>query len=398
MSLRILYFTFCASLLSSRPAIMIKRNLFDQHFSYLLLFVVIIVKFSTILDADINMTPSYQTTTTIPDPVWDGLVNNEPTGSFLQTAAWSIAKAKWGWHSKRVAVKRDGILVAGAQVLFRRLPLGRTIAYIPRGPIVPDNDSKLLEILLNEVHRVAKAEGALLLTVEPNWSTPTNGVEQLKALGFREASNTIQPNATIMLDLRPSEKEIMGQMHKKWRYNIRLSGRKEVVVRVGNEDDIGTFFELTNITGERNEFGTRPLKYYQDVLSAFGENARLLIAEYQNQPLASILVVKTGKIGTYLYGASSNQERNRMPNHALQWAGMQWAREAGCHWYDFWGIPADVPDDGKVEEFGTGGLWGVFRFKQGFGGQVVKYPGALDYVYSRLGYFVYQKYQERRGH
>lgn len=344
------------------------------------------------------MTSSYQTTTAIPDPVWDGFVNNEPTGSFLQTAAWSTAKAKWGWDSKRVAVKRDGILVAGAQVLFRRLPLGRTIAYIPRGPIIPENDPQLLSILLNEVHRVAKAEGALLLTVEPNGAIPTNEVAALEALGFRAVNNTIQPNATIMLDLRPEEKDVLAQMHKKWRYNIRLSARKEVIVRVGNEHDIGTFFELTNITGERNEFGTRPLKYYQDVFNAFGENARLLIAEYQNQPLASIMVVKTGKVGTYLYGASSNQERNRMPNHALQWAGIQWARNAGCHWYDFWGIPADVPDNGQVEEFGTGGLWGVFRFKQGFGGRVVKYPGALDYVYSRLGYFVYQKYQERRAH
>lgn len=344
-----------------------------------------------------NTTPSYQTTTTIPDPVWDGFVHNEPTAHFLQSAAWGTAKAKWGWSARRVAVKREGILAAGAQVLFRSLPLGRSIAYIPRGPVVADDDPQLLKALLDEVHRVSKTEGALLLSVEPNWAQPTNGAEQLKQLGFRESQNTIQPSATIMLDIRPSEKEIMAQMHKKWRYNIRLSGRKEVSVRIGNEEDIDTFFKLTNITGQRNEFGTRPKAYYKDVWRAFGDNACLLIAEYEKKPLASIMVVKTGKTATYLYGASSNEERNRMPNHALQWAGIQWGRDAGCDWYDFWGIPPEVPDDGKVEEFGTGGLWGVFRFKQGFGGQVVKYPGALDYVYSRIAYFAYQKYQEWRA-
>ncbi|MGB0387073.1 MAG: lipid II:glycine glycyltransferase FemX [Ardenticatenaceae bacterium] len=343
------------------------------------------------------MSLSYQTTTTIPDPVWEGFVRNEPTGSFLQSAAWGEAKSKWGWRSRRVAVKREGILAAGAQVLFRSLPLGRSIAYIPRGPVMGDNDPELLNVLLEEVHSVCKEEGALLLTVEPNWEQPTNGVEQLKRLGFSQSESTIQPSATIMLDLRPSEKEIMAQMHKKWRYNIRLSGRKDIEVRVGGESDFDIFFDLTNVTGSRQEFGTRPKEYYQDVWRAFGDNARLFIAEYQNKALASIMVVKTGKTALYLYGASSNEERNRMPNHALQWAAMQWARNQGCYWYDFWGIPPEVPADGKVEEFGTGGLWGVFRFKQGFGGQIVKYPGAFDYAYSRLGYFAYQKYQDWRA-
>ena len=338
-------------------------------------------------------------TTAIPDPVWEGFVANEPTGSFLQTAAWGEIKSKWGWRARRVAVRRDGIFAAGAQVLFRALPLGRSIAYCPRGPVVPDNDPSLLAALLNEMHRVCREEGALLLTVEPNWPLPTGGVALLEGLGFLQAEHTVQPSATIMLDLCPEPEEILAQMHSKWRYNIRLSERKEVQVRVGGVEDFGTFYGLSAVTGERDEFAIRPQQYYEDVWRAFGpEHARLLIAEYEGKPLAAIVVVKVGRTATYLYGASSNEERNRMPNHALQWAAMQWAREEGCHWYDFWGIPPEVPDDGAVAELGEGGLWGVFRFKQGFGGKVVKYPGAWDYVYSRLGYFAYQQYQRRRGH
>ncbi len=341
---------------------------------------------------------TYQTTLTIPDAVWEGFVASEPTGTFLQSAAWGAFKEKWGWRARRVALRRDGVLAAGAQILFRSLPLGRSVAYIPRGPVVPDDDPALLATLFNEVHQLCRAEGALLLTVEPPWVLPSEGAARLYALGFRDASAAVQPRATILLDLRPSEEKILAQMHAKWRYNIRLSARKEIVVRVGGAEDFAIYHDLTTTTGERDAFAVRPRGYYEDAWRAFQpERTRLLIAEFEGKPLAAILVVRVGKVATYLYGASSNEERNRMPNHALQWAAIQWARAEGCHRYDFWGIPPEVPDDGEVEEFGEGGLWGVYRFKQGFGGQVIKYPGAFDYSYSRLGYLAYQQFQARRG-
>lgn len=343
-----------------------------------------------------NGTSAYHATTTIPDPVWDAFVASDPAGNFLQTIAWGEVKSRWGWWARRVAVRREGILAAGAQLLFRKAPLGRVIAYSPRGPIVTDEDPALLSTLLAEIHRLCRAERALLLTVEPGWPLPTPGVSRLHALGFRPAAASAQPSATILLDLRSDEEAILGQMHPKWRYNIRLAARKEVVVRVGGESDLGTFARLTALTGERDGFATRPPGYYEDVWRLFGPAARLFLAEYAGQPLGAILVVRVGKTATYLYGASSNEERNRMPNHALQWAAIQWARGEGCHTYDFWGIPPEVPESGEVTEFGEGGLWGVFRFKQGFGGRIVKYPGTLDYPYSRLGYFAYQYYQARR--
>lgn len=343
-----------------------------------------------------NGTSPYHVTSTVPDPVWDAFVASDPAGNFLQTVAWGEFKSKWGWWARRVALRREGIMAAGAQVLFRRLPLGRSVAYIPRGPLLTDDDPALLSTLLAEVHRLCRSQGALLLTVEPAWTLPAPGVARLRALGFRPAAATVQPAATILLDLRPDEEAILAQMHAKWRYNIRLAARREVTVRVGSEADLATFARLTALTGQRDDFATRPHQYYEDVWRTFGPTIRLFIAEYAGQPLGAIMVVRVGKMATYLYGASSNEERNRMPNHALQWAAIQWARTEGCHTYDFWGIPAEVPESGEVETLGEGGLWGVFRFKQGFGGQIVKYPGALDYPYSRLGYFAYQQYQARR--
>ena len=353
----------------------------------------------------------YSVNTSIPDSRWDAFITQTPTGSFLQRSAWGHFRGQRGWHSARIGLESGGQLVAGAQLLFRSLPLGRSFAYIPRGPVLVDPmDAQVLSSLMEGVHDYCRDEGSLLLAVEPNWAfaglakarppeggLAESGVERLRAFGFHPSTTHIQPSATIMLDLRPPEEAILGQMHSKWRYNIRLSGRKEVAVRIGGEDDFNLYHHLTETTGQRNEFATRPRGYYQEAWEAFQPDAKLFIAEYDGAPLAAIIVVKSGKTATYLYGASSDEERNRMPNHALQWAAMQWARSEGCEWYDFWGVPPEVPPDGEVEEYGEGGLWGVFRFKRGFGGQVVKYPGAFEYPYSRLGYFLYQQYTARRG-
>ena len=72
------------------------------------------------------------------------------------------------------------------------------------------------------------------------------------------------------------------------------------------------------------------------------EHGAYLLAEYDGQPLAALVVVVCGRTAWYLWGASANRERNRMPNHALQWAAMQWAVAHGATRYDLWGIPDEI--------------------------------------------------------
>lgn len=335
-------------------------------------------------------------TTSISDAVWYDFVETYH-GSFLQTTAWGEIKGKWGWRMRRVGVESNGALVAGVQVLFRTLPLGRSIAYIPRGPVLINDNPRILRDLFAAVHHLCRQQGALLLTVEPDWPIASINTEHLLVLGFRGSIATVQPSATIMLDLTQSEDDLLAQMHQKWRYNIRLAGRKDIKVRIGTAQDLDIFHTLTQTTGQRDDFAVRPAAYYTDVFRAFGPLGRLWVAEYDGKPLAAIMVVTVGRTATYLYGASSNEERQRMPNHAIQWAAIQEAKADGCLWYDFWGIPPEVPDEGEPETLGEGGLWGVYRFKQGFGGKVVKYPGALDYVYNRPGYWLYNYVRGRRA-
>ncbi len=339
------------------------------------------------------MTTMPSPTVSLTDTVWDAFAAAHPEANILQSSAWARFKHRWGWEVRRLLWPNAEAPRAGVQVLVKRLPLGFSMLYVPRGPLVSADDNVALHAIFGALHALARAERALVLTVEPPWVMPR---EQAAALlhpfGFRPGIADVQPRATIVLDIRPSLDEILAQMKQKWRYNIRLSVRKGVQVREGGEADFAIYDALMRETGERDGFGVRPMAYYRDAWRAFQpDRSRLFIAEYEGEPLAALLAFHFGRVGYYLYGASSSRERNRMPNHALQWAAIQWAKANGCEWYDFWGIPPDVPDDGAVETWGEGGLWGVFRFKQGFGGQIVKYPGAFDAVYNRAAYWLYTR-------
>ena len=173
-------------------------------------------------------------------------------------------------------------------------------------------------------------------------------------------------------------------MKQKWRYNVRLAGRKDVIVRPMTANDLPAWHAMNVETGERDGFGIHAPAYYERAFELFPSDQSRAgcwlsskASRWQPSPRSAL----AGK-AWYMWGASSSLERQRMPNHALQWAAMQWAAEQGCHSYDFWGIPDEVGADPAryADDFAEqqGGLWGVYRFKQGFGGQIVRYTGAWD--------------------
>jgi lipid II:glycine glycyltransferase (peptidoglycan interpeptide bridge formation enzyme) len=210
-------------------------------------------------------------------------------------------------------------------------------------------------------------------------------------------TDTIQPPNTVLVDLRPSSDEILAAMKQKTRYNIRLAAKKGVTVRQGNLKDIPAFNKLMHQTGQRDQFGVHTPMYYHAAYEIFEpmNQVALFLAEFEGRSLAGVMVFALGKTAAYLYGASSNEERQRMPTYAVQWAAMEWAKAQGCHWYDLWGVP-DAPEAELEANFSerNDGLWGVYRFKRGFGGQIQRTIGASDRIYNKL---VYKLYQWRRG-
>ncbi len=325
------------------------------------------------------------------DAQWDQFAAVHPAGHVLQSSTWGAMKARHGWRPLRVALTdAAGQPIAGAQLLLRQMRLA-TVAYIPRGPVALPAD---LPALLPHVHAAARRAGAVFLKVEPQWEG--DGAAIWQAQGFSPAA-TVQPPSTILLDLTQSEDDLLAAMKQKWRYNIRLAAKKGVTVRPATRADLPAWYALMQVTGGRDGFGVHSFDYYADAYDLFcdGNQGVLLLAEVSGAMLGGVMVFAFGPEAVYMYGASGNSHRNLMPNHALQWQAIRWARERGCQRYDFWGIPAEVgPEtptdadpDASDDATPRGGLWGVYRFKQGFGGRVVRYAGAFDYVYNPTLYW-----------
>lgn len=352
---------------------------------------------------------SYALTALSPtDDEWDAFVDGHARAHLLQTSAWAALKQRFGWSAFRIALgTQDRRIVAGASVLLRSA-FGLRIAYIPRGPLTDWSDSYLTTTLLEEIELACRQRGAALLKMEPGLPDSMQNRTLLERHGFVSSAQTVQPRSTIVLDIAGDENAILKRMKSKWRYNIRLSGRKDVTVRTAGEQDLDVFNELMATTGERDGFGVHSAAYYRAAFDLFvPERAAYLLAEYQEEPLGAIVVAATGDTACYLWGASSNRERNRMPNHALQWTGIRWAKARGATRYDLWGIPDDVGKIALGLGFGDDGvdaealpvdvgamppedLWGVFRFKQGFGGSALRDVGAWDKGLNTLGYRLYE--------
>ena len=319
-------------------------------------------------------------------------------GHLLQSWAWGNLKGQFGWTPCRIQIGQ-----AAAQVLFRHLPLGRTLAYIPKGPPLERETAEGYRSLLAAIHAEAHRRKAIFLKVEPDGYTPEpfsvdklpqasrDLIESLNQAGFIPG-DTIQPHTSIVIDIQGSEEAILAAMKQKTRYNIRLAQKKGVTFRQGGEGDLRSFYDLARLTAKRDGFGIHNLAYYQRAYRLFApQGCALLLAEFEGEILAAAMIFKFGRSAYYFYGASSNTHRNLMPAYLVQWAAICWAKEQGCSCYDLWGIP-DANPDALEEEFQErqDGLWGVYRFKRGFGGQIVKSAGAYDYIYQPLWYKFYR--------
>ena len=313
---------------------------------------------------------------------WRVFLSGHPQAHLLQSGEWGELKSAFGWEA--VHVVEGG---TGAQILFRQLPLGYTFAYMPKGPVA---EAEPGPEFWSAVDQACRNRRAVFLKTEPNgWASsqpPDTGVPA----PFVPSPQRIQPHGTLVIDLRKSENELFDCMKPKTRYNIRLAGRKEVVVRLS--DDIANFHRMMSVTSERQQFNVHSREYYQRAFDLFHPTGlcELFVAEFQGRALAAVMIFSFGKQAYYFYGASADEERNRKPTYPLQWEAIRWAHAKGCTEYDMWGIPDDVTESIEDEESEReDGLWGVYRFKRGFGGSIHYARPPMDRVYIPLLYKLY---------
>lgn len=328
----------------------------------------------------------------------------EPT-HFLQTDFWASFKEAHGWKQLRIYGAYNPVTYlshwTGAQrvaftcsILIRSFSLpvvGQvSLAYIPMGVELSQTPEIMSESLVygrflsDFSYSLRSFLGKNTLCIRLDIPVDLYSLEERdsyrRTIPCRFAPDNIQPPDTVLVDLTASLEEILARMKSKWRYNIRLAEKKGVQVRRSSLEEIDVFYDLYKTTSQRDGIAIHHKDYYRDLLErGQGDSVAkvdLYIASYGDEPLAAIITLLAGTEAVYLYGASSNSHRNLMPAYLLQWKAMEAARAAGCRVYDMYGIP---PTDDENHP-----MHGLYRFKTGFGGQVVHRPGSLDIPLSPL--------------
>ena len=320
-------------------------------------------------------------------PEYEAFVQSHPKGNFAQSYLWGKQKPMWQWDA--IAVRgEDGAIRGSLAVMTRKVPgIGRTLMYGCRGPVCDLDDRETFSQLLDGAKALAKKYKSYVIKIDPDVpSSNTAFSSMLQSFGFRAKEGgknfeAIQPRYVFRLPVKgKTEEELLNSFESKWRYNIRLAERKGVTVRVCGKEMVPAFSDLMLTTGVRDGFVTRKPEYFAAMLDNLGEHARLYMAFDPNDtPIAGTLAIHYGDKVWYLYGASSNEHRNLMPNYLLQWRMIQWAVETNCRIYDFRGVSGDVSEDNP--------LYGLFRFKQGFGGDFTEFVGEMDLVLSPVIYW-----------
>jgi peptidoglycan pentaglycine glycine transferase (the first glycine) len=323
---------------------------------------------------------------------WNALLLRLPQAHLLQTWEWGQSKRSTGWSPLFYVWGSESEPRAAAMLLLRQmrvLPgLQLKVLYCPKGPILDWKDENLVTEVLADLENLARKEKAIFIKIDPDLvlrkGVPGTEDEEInpvaKAIqsklgshGWRYSGEQIQFRNTILLNLEHDEDEILAAMKQKTRYNIRLASRRGISIREAGLDDLPLLYQLYVTTAVRDDFVIRPEAYYLDIWQRLYQAgmARFLVAEYSGEAVAGLVMFYFGGIAHYFYGMSSEVQRALMPTYLLQWEAICLAKKLGCHTYDFWGAP-EVLDK-------SDSMWGVYRFKEGFNGRLVRHLGAWDY-------------------
>lgn len=300
----------------------------------------------------------------------------------MQSPEWAKVKTAWKWEA---VVEKDaqGAIIGSLLVLIRPVPgLPFTLMYAPRGPVCDIADRDTLARLIGGVRALAVKYHAYLFKMDPDVDASNNAFMALMgSFGFelRDGGKNfegIQPRFVFRLNVEgKTEDEVLAGFQSKTRYNIRVAAKHGVEVKVCGKEALAQFVPIMRDTGVRDGFATRPQSYFEGLLDAFGPHARLYMAYADGRAIAGTIAVQYGDKVWYLYGASANEFRNLMPNYLLQWEMIRWAVETNCRIYDFRGVSGDLSPQNP--------LYGLYRFKKGFGGDFTEFCGEFDLILNR---------------
>jgi len=335
---------------------------------------------------------------------WNALIKDLPGFSVLQAWEWGAVKSKYGWKPEHYIWRDEfGKVNAAALILVREknipvLNISFRTIYIPQGPLLDWSNESLREKVLDDIRVFAQGRKAILIKIDPEvvygigehldttdrvFLQAQETVNELLKERWLFSPQQIQFKNTAWIKLEKPENELLSAMKQKTRYNIRLADRRGVCIREGGIDDLDRLYQMYLETSIRDGFIIRPKEYYIDVWSEF-INAKMavpLIAEVEGEIVAGLLLFHFGNRSWYLYGMSTGKHREKMPNYLLQWKAIRLSKKLGCSVYDLWGAPDIFNNQDR--------MWGVYRFKQGLGCQVVQRIGAYDFPLNKIAYKIF---------
>ncbi len=355
----------------------------------------------------------------MPSHPWNELIARLPEPHLLQTYEWGQVKAHYGWQPVYLIwtqagarfewsektdflAQIDPMQLAGAALVLKKSVLRRNFAarlcilYAPKGPLLCWEDAALRQHVLDDLQKFALKQGAIFLKTDPDVVlgrgvpgsesdtsyAPGLAVQrEISARGWRYASDQIQFKNTVLLDVSVPEEDMLARMKQKTRYNVRLGAKKGLTVRPSTPADWPLLYRMYAETSVRDGFVIRDQAYYETVWQTFAHCSTALIAELEGEPVAAVYLFHFAGRAYYIYGMSREAHRDKMPNYLLQWEAMRWARAQGCTVYDLWGAPDEFNENDS--------MWGVFRFKEGLGGEVQRSLGAWDFAPNPLWYALY---------
>ncbi len=342
--------------------------------------------------------------TPIDDPVaWDNLAA-DLGAQHLQAWAWGELKQHFGWQPVRLAAAgRD----AAAQVLVRRLA-GLSATYVPRGPVF--SGARLDPQFLRALVRAARDRRSAFLRLEPAVAVDDPRADefdaQLRAAGFRPVTSTLQPRSSIALDLNMPLDDLFRDFSKGHRADVKRGQRNGVSIREAGADDFELLERMLLATQERKTFEYHNAGYYRTLWRSFGDAAKLFVAQHDGRDVAAALVVGWHNYGSYLVAGSTGEALELRAVHVLQWHAISWAHARGVRTWDLGGM-ADARGeyelaaaDGRHSQAELDELLaaaesdprdGVYRFKKGWGGQVVRTLPAYDRVLLPPVYWLWQR-------
>ncbi|KKR47027.1 MAG: Methicillin resistance protein [Parcubacteria group bacterium GW2011_GWB1_40_14] len=320
---------------------------------------------------------------------WNAFVSAQ-SGSFLQSSQWAEFQEKIGRKVLFLGLENNA-KQWNALVIKQPLPLAQNYLYIPRGPVFVDSISDILKEFLPNIQAAAGTEKSLFVRVDSFYRGDlSEALKSFNNLKFKDIGRTIQPKNNLAINLERSEEYLMGDMHEKTRYNIRLAQKHGVYIKSftveESEENKKIFWKLISKTTQRQNIRSYSQKYYDTMIDIFyeaekqnrpGAFGRTYLAYYKGEPLGAAFVIFFGKRVTYLHGGTSMEHKNVMAPYLLHWEIMRSVKQDGFIEYDLGGI-----DEQR---------WpGITRFKKGFGGTIESYPNAIDLPLSDIKYSLYE--------